>query len=218
MGFKAIVGVMCALVVGQTAMARERFQLQLNDAEYIGAQSIPLKQLLKQQYNIRVEDYELVGVRLVAKSRQGQGTAALKVGNWVSNAIRVPGNPQDYNRPGPRTFSDMDFDNGSRRENGVWQIQLQGNIKVRKIVVIAERNFGGGGGGGGGGTIEQVRCESIRNSPNRCQVRGQIQAIRLLQQHSMQACTLGQTFGAQGSVVWVTNGCRGTFEVRTLRN
>lgn len=215
MNTKTLIGIVCAMLVGQSAMARERFQLHLNDAEYRGGQTIPLKQLLQQQYNIRPNEYELVGVRLVAKSQHGQGTAALKVGNWQSNAMRVYGNPQDWNRPGPRTFSDLDFNNNSRRENGVWQILLNGNIKVRKVVVIAERNFGGGGGGGGGGRIENIRCDSINSQPNQCQARGQIMSIRLLQQHSNSACVLGQSFGANGNYVVVNRGCRGTFEVRT---
>lgn len=205
----ALVG---AILIAPSAFARENFTLQLNDQETNGSATLALRQLLQQQHNLNTNNYQLVGVRLVAKSRQGQGSARLKVGNWESNDKRVLGNPQDFNRPGAGTFDQIDFANNAGNDNGVWQILLQGNIKTRKVVVVLDRH-GGGGGGGGGIRYQEVRCDSINNRPEQCPVRGRVMSIRLIRQHSLLPCIQNQSFGTLERAIWVRNGCRATFEV-----
>lgn len=211
MRIKNLAMMACAFLIGQSAFARENFTLELNDRETTGNAVIQLKLLLQQQHNINPANFRFIGARLVAKSRQGQGTAQLVVGNWASYEQRVQGNPADYNRPGPGTFDRIDFGNDSGDDRGVWQIHLRGNIKTRKVVVVLDR--GGGGGGGGGVRYQNIRCESTNNRPNECAVRGRVVSVRLLQQHSILACSADQTFGALQRSIWVRNGCRGTFEV-----
>jgi hypothetical protein len=198
------------LLMIPAAQARENFTLQLNDQETNGNATLMLRQLLQQQHNINPGNFRLVGVRLVAKSRQGQGSARLKVGNWESNDKRVNGNPLDFNRPGAGTFDQIDFSNSANNDNGAWQILLHGNIKTRKVVVVLDRS---GGGGGGGIRYQEVRCDSINNMANQCPVNGRVVSLRLLRQHSRLPCNLNQSFGALKRAIWVRNGCRGTFQV-----
>jgi hypothetical protein len=213
MGIRKIAAIAITLTLGHTAFARQNFTLQLNDKATSGNATIAIKQLLQRQHNINPANFQLVGVRLTAKSQHGQATAQLQVGNWSSNAKRIQGNPTDWNRP--NKYDQIDFNNNSGDDNGVWQIDLRGNVKTRKVVVVLERN--GNGGGGGGIHYKEVRCESNSNQPKQCAVNGRVVSVRLLRQHSIFPCIANQSFGALERAVWVRNGCRGTFEVG-LRN
>jgi hypothetical protein len=57
----------------------------------------------------------------------------------------------------------------------------------------------------------QVTCESINNSQRVCAMdtRG---GVRLVKMYSMNQCVEGQTWGVARGGVWVSNGCRGTFQ------
>lgn len=127
-----------ALMISQAANA-ERITLQMNDVQLQGQSTIYLKQELQRQYpNIRINDLELSRVRLVAKTRHGQGSATLQVSRWTSAPYRVNGHPADFHRDLPRTFDRVDIENGARSDRGVWQIHLRGNFKVRKVVLFVE--------------------------------------------------------------------------------
>lgn len=215
MGITKLAVIAMGLIVGSSAVAREQFNLRLNDRETNGSAMLPLKQLLKQQYNVNADNYTLAGVRLVAKSEHGQATAMLRIGNWNSNALRIYGNPRDFNRPAPETFGNIDF-NGNRG-NGVWQIELQGHVKTRNVILVVDRNGGGGGGGGGGGNVryQNVRCDSSGNALNRCPVNGRIVSLRVVQKHSISPCDYERSYGVYNQGIWVNRGCRATFEVGT---
>lgn len=62
-----------------------------------------------------------------------------------------------------------------------------------------------------GGT-RTVRCESDNGRTELCRVdtRG---GVRLVDQTSRAACIQGRTWGADERGIWVTNGCRGKFQV-----
>ncbi len=59
---------------------------------------------------------------------------------------------------------------------------------------------------------ETVRCESYNDRTEYCEVdaRG---GVNLLQQHSRSACIEGQSWGTDRRGIWVSNGCRATFEI-----
>lgn len=118
-----------------------KFVLQMNNRGlYQGNSTIYLKQMLQNQYGVMPRNFELERVVLVAKTRQGRGTAALKVGNWTSYPERVNGNPYDFNSNEPYTFDRVRFENNSGRFNdGVWQLLLRGNFKVKRVVVFVKR-------------------------------------------------------------------------------
>lgn len=70
-------------------------------------------------------------------------------------------------------------------------------------------NNGGGWGGGGG---QEISCESNNNRQNRCNMSVR-RDVRLLRQSSGSPCIEGQTWGWDRNGVWVSNGCRGRFQV-----
>ncbi|MEZ5454919.1 MAG: DUF3011 domain-containing protein [Lysobacteraceae bacterium] len=59
---------------------------------------------------------------------------------------------------------------------------------------------------------EVVRCESFSDRTEVCEVdtRG---GVNLVEQHSRTACIEGRTWGTDRRGIWVSNGCRATFEV-----
>jgi hypothetical protein len=84
------------------------------------------------------------------------------------------------------------------------------------------QNYGGGyggghagtqnyGGGSGGGAPAVVTCESSGGQRAECEMdtRGE---VRLQRQHSKAGCVEGQTYGISKHGVWVSGGCRATFE------
>ena len=99
-----------------------------------------LKQLVKAYYpKLNLSNFELESVRLVAKSRNGKGTAALSIGIRSSDAQQLAGTPSDFASEQARTYDRMTFVNPKNNSNGNWQIDLKGNIKVKKIVLNLER-------------------------------------------------------------------------------
>lgn len=74
--------------------------------------------------------------------------------------------------------------------------------------------WGGGGnnGGGWGGGGQEISCESNNNRQNRCNMSIR-RDVRLIRQNSGSPCIEGQTWGWDRNGVWVSNGCRGRFQV-----
>lgn len=73
----------------------------------------------------------------------------------------------------------------------------------------------GGGHGNGGYTRDYVRCESNGYNYAECgsyKIR-RIDRVRVVQQHSKSPCQYGRSWGADRWNIWVSNGCRATFEV-----
>lgn len=71
---------------------------------------------------------------------------------------------------------------------------------------------GGGVSGGGGSYTTRMVCESQSAAKQQCPVAGASQ-IRLIKQNSTSPCRLNETFGIGFGHIWVSNGCRGEFEV-----
>jgi hypothetical protein len=122
----------------------ERYVLDFGD-RHIKAQKqarptmILLKQALNQQYPwVNTRNLRLKNVILVAKSKVGQGHAQLRVGNRITNFYRVAGFPKNFRRDHRRSFDRVRIDNPSRTSRGPWRINLVGNFKLRKIVLITE--------------------------------------------------------------------------------
>ena len=80
----------------------------------------------------------------------------------------------------------------------------------------AEFRLGGGGSdvdnGNHSESAQVVRCESPRGARNQCRVdvRG---GVRLLRQLSSTSCVQGRSWGYDRGGIWVSQGCRGDFEI-----
>jgi hypothetical protein len=65
--------------------------------------------------------------------------------------------------------------------------------------------------GGSGGSGNRVDCNSDGGRYRECAI-GAGHFGRLVRDHSNGRCREGQTWGTRNGVIWVTDGCRGTFE------
>ena len=118
------------------SVREQRIQIPLND-HLRGQNKIKLKQeikLLNPYLDLRQS--EIVGVILVAKSKQGRGKANLIIGGHISSTSIIGGYPEDFHYNENYTYSKVKIENSSLSSQGKWQLDLQGNIKVKKVVVI----------------------------------------------------------------------------------
>jgi hypothetical protein len=70
----------------------------------------------------------------------------------------------------------------------------------------------GGVSGGTGETVQRITCQSQGAVRQRCAVPGATQ-MRLVRQLSTSPCRRDQTYGIGSGDIWVSNGCRGEFDV-----
>lgn len=125
----------------------ERLPIQLYGKEFRamrGQDTVPLRALLERAYGRGITaGRELVRVVVVAKSRFGRGQMQLLVGNSISYPQTVYGQPAYYDYPGG--YYRLFFDNPAGPfSEGVWQLKLQGLIRIERIVVITRNRFVGG--------------------------------------------------------------------------
>lgn len=136
---------MVFLLPGAAMAVQERFVLDFNDRHIRGHRGEPgtifLKKSLKEQYPwVQVSDLELKKVVMVAKSKRGRGAAGLRVGKWATDMYEVGGKPRSFNHRGRSSFDRLRFLNLSHNSRGPWQLGLQGNFIVRKIVLVVENH------------------------------------------------------------------------------
>ena len=99
-------------------------------------QVIPLKRELKRDYpGVNFRHYDLVKVKLIAKSRRGHGRARLQVGGWQSPAYLIGGKPHRFHRTGPGSFKKIRLENGAGNSRGRWRVRLDGDIMLDRIMV-----------------------------------------------------------------------------------
>ena len=126
------------VIVEQTRPRDDRFVLNFHGRQFRGQeQMIPLKRELKRQYpELNLQRFELESVRLVAKSKRGRGTVALRVGQNTSYPEDIYGTPHDFHTEEEWTYDTIMLnDTGYGETNGRWQLLLNGNIKISKIVI-----------------------------------------------------------------------------------
>lgn len=136
---------------GRRGGPTERLVIDLFDRVFRGQnQRIFLRQELQRNYpRLDLERYDLIRVRLEAKSQAGHGQASLEVGHREKDRRGIPGNPGDFHRPGGHY--PIILENYDDQDRGAWQIRLDGNIKVDRVVVVLEYDrFGDGGRPGPG--------------------------------------------------------------------
>ncbi|MBT3236625.1 MAG: hypothetical protein HN353_11780 [Bdellovibrionales bacterium] len=156
------------------ALGRERVQLSFGGQQFRGQQTIKLRQKLRQQHGIVSQGRQLVAAVVVGKSKHGMGTVKLKVGGALSYAQTLDGYPSEFNRGG--NFYRVRIQNPqSYNSQGVWQLKLKGNIKIKKVVLILEDNFVGGRRCSAemqtrrGRTIDTFTARNCRRAMAKCQ-------------------------------------------------
>ena len=87
-------------------------------------------------------------------------------------------------------------------QRGIWVAH-----GCRAIFRLTYRDFGGGA------NARMVRCESWNRDYQECRQPRRIMTARLVRQISGASCIQGHSWGFQGPVLWVSNGCRAQFQV-----
>jgi len=131
---------MIFLVPINAMASRDRYVVDFDDSNIRGhkgqAATIFLKKSFKDQYPwVDLSNVDIRKVVLVAKSKKGRGGAQLRVGNRVTDMYQVAGSPHSFRDDRRYTFDRIHFRNPSGNSRGPWQIDLIGNLIVRKVVL-----------------------------------------------------------------------------------
>ena len=105
------------------------------DVHVRGQNTLKLKQKLRQQEGLIPADYDLKAITVIGKSKHGGGRVTLKVGQALSSAEILDGTPSQFHVEAGYTYDRVKIQNPKLNSNGVWQLQTQGNIKIKKIIL-----------------------------------------------------------------------------------
>jgi hypothetical protein len=140
-----LAGLLLLLLFPLQAMAgTDRLVLDFGDGHFRSGRgyssTLFLKKALLEQYpGINISDYRLRKVVVVAKSKIGRGDVQLRVGPEVTDRYRVAGDPRGFYSDHPRSFDRVRIHNPFADSWGPWQLLLNGNFKVRKVVLVVEQ-------------------------------------------------------------------------------
>lgn len=140
---KALLGLVTLLTVGTSAQAVERIRLNLDQNVYSG-ERIKLKKEInnylrsiegrRNHRHINLQDYNLVKVRIIGESigRRYQAMAELHVARQVQDWGTL-----EWSDRRARRMPRLVLNNSSRRK-GPWQIHMDGDAYVRRVVAVLE--------------------------------------------------------------------------------
>jgi hypothetical protein len=127
--------------IGNRNGRQQMIPIRVNQ-QFRGQNVLKLKQLLKQQQpGTMPKDMQLVAVKIIAKSKKGQGKATLVVGQEQGYSETIYGNPYDFHDDSQYTYDRVKLSNPSYDSQGKWQVKLQGNIKVKRVVLIVKKKM-----------------------------------------------------------------------------
>ena len=126
--------------------ARTKYVLDFRDSHIRAHRgevtTLLLKKTLKAQYPwVELGNVDLRKVVLIAKSKKGRGSARLRIGQRWTPKYQVEGDPRSFRRYQRYTFDRIHFRLPSANDRGPWQIDLQGNFIVRKVVIVVEDHW-----------------------------------------------------------------------------
>ena len=114
----------------------QTIELTLGDTVFNPGNGIKLKALaLKTKPEVDINKARLLAVEVLAKSRQGKGMIRLRVGNSLSKWAPVGGSEKIYENKSAESFSTIKLRSPADGREKVWQLIVNGYIKVRKIVL-----------------------------------------------------------------------------------
>lgn len=124
------------LIVKNTLKKRNIRLVVKRDIKGFG--TIPLKRMIKQKNpNLNLDRMELDSVQLLAKSARGFARATLLVGSSVGRASTIEGNPRAFQSHHPSSFriTELRAPQQSRINGGRWQVEIDGRVRVKEIMV-----------------------------------------------------------------------------------
>lgn len=131
------------MMMALTAQARpgrgenQRLEIDFGGQLFRGESTIFLKQEIQRKHpRINFNKWDLKRVVLVAKSARGFGEAYLQTGREQSRVETVDGNRSDFQSRG--NYHRIPFP-APGQDKGKWQIHMKGRIKVKKVIVVAQK-------------------------------------------------------------------------------
>jgi len=82
-----------------------------------------------------INNVGLLAIEVLAKSQQGKGTLRLRVGNKLTAWTKVAGTLKKFDNNESNTFSTIKIRSPEEGKGKVWQLLINGYIKIRKIIL-----------------------------------------------------------------------------------
>jgi len=115
-------------------------ELHFNHWHLYGRKSVYLKKVFKRQYpGIDVQSFDLRRVVVFAKSQRGRSEGTLRVGNHYSRTRSIYGQPDAFHDP-DQGYREIAFKNPKRDSRGLWRLDLSGDLKLNRIVLVLEHS------------------------------------------------------------------------------
>ena len=113
-----------------------RVHLPMHHLQLSGANNIDIAQLIHNDTSLDPRHYDLQGIDVSMKSRDGMGKAWLGSSEDRSAAQRVEGRAEHFGSNDPQSYRHYRFNgspDGSRR--ATWQLQLGGDVRLNELTV-----------------------------------------------------------------------------------
>jgi hypothetical protein len=114
-----------------------RITVPMHHLKLTGLQTINLKQLLRRNTKINPDKYNLKGLEVSIKSRQGGGQIWFEDDGQLASGLQsVGGIPQVFDNNNPGSY-DRKYFKATRRENQAspWLLMLNGDLKLNEIII-----------------------------------------------------------------------------------
>lgn len=141
---------MFMILMPQLRAETEYYVIDLNHEHYTSSTIIDVAQLLEEQNGIESAGLKIDEFVLVAKSKGGNAKASLRLGNNRGTQTVIPQSIGGFNSTDADTYSEVALDlpnSGLVDDDGIIQVNLNGNIKISEILVFAESRSSGGDDG-----------------------------------------------------------------------
>jgi len=117
----------------------KRITLQKHGEEFRGMNTIRLKgELKRQRPNLRLRDFNLKKVIVMAKSFRGRGSMDLVIDGMQVSSSNVPGFPRGYDARDMRSYKRLVLKPRGQDTTGKWQLDLRGKIKIDSLTLVLE--------------------------------------------------------------------------------
>ncbi len=114
----------------------QTLELPLPDITLQPGKVLKLKALaLKARLEMDINNVGLLAIEVLAKSQQGKGTLRLRVGNKLTAWTKVAGTLKKFDNNESNTFSTIKIRSPEEGKGKVWQLLINGYIKIRKIIL-----------------------------------------------------------------------------------
>ncbi|NOY17761.1 MAG: hypothetical protein GXP23_12745 [Gammaproteobacteria bacterium] len=136
----------------------QTLELPLGDITLKPGTALKLKALaLKANPEMDINKAQLLAIEVLAKSRQGQGMMRLRIGNDLTPWTKATGTQKKFDSNESNTFSTIKIRSPEEGKGKVWQLLINGYIKIRKVILYTIQ--------------ETAQSVKVQNDYHRLQVR-----------------------------------------------